>query len=314
LPWVAKVSPGQTVEAPVLHMRRHAPAPLPTDLHTSLGLTLTASAVVTTEWPAGSAAVRRDYRFVREGVTVDTVRLFTPVPAVEETGELPLLLLVYPSDVDGWQNVSVAFAAQGAAVVAISPVATRVLDMDGHAQDARVALHAAMTGGLDPNLGGGGAVVLGGSFSSAIVHRLLRDEPQSVRAVVSVGGIADAFQGTSDFYAGRLEIPPQHALAVPALGLPNLLPLPFLRLSPIYSAGEMPPTLIIHTAADKVIPISQAHAMEDALRTAGVPVEAYYYEDASHYIQIGPDITEAGKSMFWRILDFVERHASETIE
>lgn len=312
LPWMATVASGETVQAPPLRMRRHVTPSLPEPLAAAMGLTLTATSVVTTPWPPGSQALRQDWRFTRAGATLDTLRLFTPVDV--STGDrsaaesLPLLLFVYPSHVDGWQDVSVAFAAQGYAVAAISPIEARGLDMDGHAQDARVALNLARDGSLDPRIEVGPAIVLGGSFSSAIIHRLLRDERAAVKAWISVGGVADAYAGTAYFYAGRLEIPPQHALVIPALGLPDLLPLPFLRLSPLYSAGELPPTLIIHTAADKVIPISQAYALERALREAGVPVEAYYYEDTSHYIQIGPQMTEAGKSMFERILEYVKKH------
>ena len=76
------------------------------------------------------------------------------------------------------------------------------------------------------------------------------------------------FSGTADFYAGRLEMPPQYELLIPALGAPNLYPLPFLRYSPVYTAAQLPPTLIIHTDVDKVTPIDQAYQLEAALKAA----------------------------------------------
>ena len=155
-------------------------------------------------------------------------------------------------------------------------------------------------------------MALGGSFSSAILIRLLRDVDSDkgegeIVAWVSVGGIANAFTGTADFYAGRIEMPPQYRLLIPALGPANLYPLAFLRYSPVYVASEFPPTMIVHTAADRIIPISQAEELEAQLRRAKIPVEAFYYDDVSHYLQIGDDMTAAGTEMFWRILKFIEQ-------
>jgi len=45
-----------------------------------------------------------------------------------------------------------------------------------------------------------------------------------------------------------------------------------------------------------------------ALADAGVPFEAYYYEDVSHNIQIGDNLNEIGAEMFYRILDFVAQY------
>ena len=105
-----------------------------------------------------------------------------------------------------------------------------------------------------------------------------------------------------------MEVPPQYSLAIPALGLPNLYPLPFLRYSPVYAAAELPPTMVIHTAADRITPIDQAFRLERALIDADVPVEVFYYEDVSHYLQIGADLTDAGAEMYYRILAFIAQY------
>ena len=42
------------------------------------------------------------------------------------------------------------------------------------------------------------------------------------------------------------------------------------------------------------------------MRDAGVYVEVLYYEDVSHYLQIGEDMTESGEEMFWKVLEFLE--------
>jgi dipeptidyl aminopeptidase/acylaminoacyl peptidase len=105
-------------------------------------------------------------------------------------------------------------------------------------------------------------------------------------------------------------MPPQYALLIPALGAPNLNPLLFLRYSPVYTASQLPPSLIIHTAADKVSPIDQAYQLEAALRIAGVPLITYYYEDVSHNLPIGDNLTPAGETMYQLILDFVQTYQS----
>jgi dipeptidyl aminopeptidase/acylaminoacyl peptidase len=182
------------------------------------------------------------------------------------------------------------------------------VDIDGHAQDARVAYNLARRGELDSRIDTRPGIVLGGSFSSPILHRFLRDEGETVAAWVTVGGVSDAFMGAADYYDGKVELPEQYQYIVPALGPPNLYPTMLLRYSPVYTAAQLPPTLIIHTDVDRVTPINQAYALEAALREAGVPVEVFYYRDVSHYLQIGADMTAEGVEMFNLVVDFVERH------
>ena len=39
-----------------------------------------------------------------------------------------------------------------------------------------------------------------------------------------------------------------------------------------------------------------------------MPVEVFYYEDVSHYLQIGADLTDAGAEMYYRILAFIAQY------
>ncbi len=283
------------------------PRPLPSPLAAAVGLTATGVYTAAATFPPGAAAQVESFAFTFDNAVVDTLRLVLPLDLPPDA-QLPLLFLVYPSPVDNWEPISVAFAAEGYAVLAISPAAARGMDIDAHAQDARVAFNLAREGALGPHIADGQAVALGGSFSSPILRRFLRDEGDGIAAWITLGGISDAYRGAAEFYAGKLDVPPQYALAVPALGLPNLYPLPFLRYSPVYAAAELPPTMVIHTAADHVTPIDQAYRLEAALHAAGVSTEAFYYEDVSHYLQIGDDLTAAGAEMFDRILDFVAKY------
>lgn len=306
MPTLVTIRAGEQTQAASFRLQRLQAPPLPQPWPQAAALTLTATGIVTAPFPAGSAAQVQAYTFVREGVVVDTLRLYLPT-TLTATQRLPMLFMVYPTDVDLWQSVSTAYAAQGYGLVAISPVGARGTEIHAHAADAYVALMLARDGALSPHLAGEQVVALGGSFSSAILHQLVRISGDAVAGWVTVGGIGNAFAGAADFYAGRLELPPGYEYLIPALGLPNLYPLLFLRYSPVYTAADLPPTLIIHTDADRVTPIGQAYELEAALRRVGVPVEVYYYDDVSHYLQIDEFITEAGKAMFYHTLDFANR-------
>jgi len=297
------IRPNAVTAAPPLELTPHRSLPLPAPLAPSVDLTLTGRRVITAAFPPGSTATVQAYRFTYAGAVVDTLRLYLP-QAPPLTQPLPLLFMIYPTAVDAWQSVSAAYASQGYALVAISPIAARGLAIDAHAMDARIGLALAQQGALSPQIATTGAVALGGSFSSAILHRFLRDTGDAIAGWVTVGGIANAFTGTAAFYRGEIAIPPEYTYLIPALGPPNLYPLEFLRYSPVYTAAQLPPTMIIHTAADRIIPIEQAYELEEALQRAGVPVTVFYYEDVSHYLQIDAQMTDAGRAMFFRVAEF----------
>lgn len=309
LPLLVTIRADAVTEAPPITLQRHVPIPLPEPLAAATHFTLTQTAVVTAAFPAGSRAQVQAFQFTYAGAVVPTLRLYVPTTTPLNPA-WPMLFMVYPTAVDAWQSVSTAYAGLGFAVVAVSPVADRALNIDAHAQDARVALALAQQGYLDERLRDRPAVALGGSFSSAILHRFLRDTDAAVAAWVTVGGIANAFAGTADFYAGQIQIPPEYTYLIPALGPPNLYPLAFLRYSPVYTAAQLPPTLLIHTDADHIIPISQAYELEAALRTAGVPVTVFYYQDVSHYLQIDDQMTDAGREMFYRVVEFAQQYGN----
>lgn len=293
--------------APPIQLTPHVPLPLPDPLVTGVQLEVMGSGIVTSVFPVGSVATVQGYRFTYAGAQVDTLRLYLP-QTITPTQQLPMLFMIYPTAVDAWQSVSVAYAAQGYALVAISPVAARGLAIDAHATDARIGLALAQQGALGPHIAPTGVVALGGSFSSAILHRFLRDTGDAIDGWVTVGGIATAFSGAAAFYHGEIELPAEYTYLIPALGPPNLYPLEFLRYSPVYTAAQLPPTLIIHTDADLIIPIRQAYELENALRVAGVPVEVFYYQDVSHYLQIDAQMTDAGREMFFRVQEFADQH------
>ena len=310
IPKLMTIRSDMTTAAPPLALPVYAPAPLPDNLAAAVSLRQTATYTASASFPENATADVASFAFDYAGATVDTLRLYLP-PNRPPDARYPLLLLVYPSPVDDWQEVSVAFAAQDFAVVAISPTAARGTDAEAHAQDARVALALARAGALGDAIGDNRPVALGGSFSSAVLARLLRAAGDDLAGWVTLGGLANAFTGAADFYAGKLTIPPPYELLVPALGPPNLYPLAFLAYSPAYYASELPPTMIIHTAADQILPINQATELAAAVQAAGVPLETYYYEDVSHYLGIGENLTDAGREMFYKIVEFVQSYGEE---
>ncbi len=310
LPYSVTVRPGETARAPALTLQKHRPRPLPAPLPEAADLWVSEPVTKTAPFPAGAVAWERSIAFTRAGARIISLRLYRPFP---DSGEkLPLLFGLFPGWVDDWAPVNVALADAGYSVLALSPSGVWGLDVGAHAEDARVALALARGGHLGVDLADAPAVALGGSFSSAIVNRLLRDERDQFAAWLTLGGISNAFSGSADFYAHRLTLPDRFRYVIPALGPANVYPLPFLYYSPVYTASQLPPTMIIHTDVDRIIPISQAYELEEALRAAGVYVEVLYYEDVSHYLQIGDDMTESGQEMFWQVLKFLESQTAKT--
>ena len=312
LPYSVTVQAGETAHAPALTLQKHRPRPLPSPLPEAADLWVSEPVTKTAPFPAGAMAWERSFAFTRAGARIISLRLYRPFP---DSGEkLPLLFGLYPGWVDDWAPVNVALADAGYSVLALSPSGVWGVDVAAHAEDARLALALARGGHLGVDLADAPAVALGGSFSSAIVNRLLRDERDQFAAWLTLGGISNAFSGSADFYARRLTFPERFRYVIPALGPANIYPLPFLYYSPVYTASQLPPTMIIHTDVDRIIPISQAYELEKALRAAGVYVEVLYYEDVSHYLQIGDDMTESGKEMFWQVLKFLEAQTEESEE
>ena len=312
LPYPVTVQAGETTQVPALNLRRHRPRPLPAPLPEAADLWSSEPVTKTAPFPAGAIAWERAYAFTRDGARIISLRLYRPFP--DSGAKLPLLFGLFPGWVDDWAPVNVALADAGYTVLALSPTGAWGLDVAAHAEDARLALALARGGHLGVDLADVPAAALGGSFSSAIVNRLLRDERDQFAAWLTLGGVSNAFTGSADFYAKRLTFPERFRYLIPAMGPANLYPLPFLYFSPVYTASALPPTMIIHTDVDRIIPISQAYELEKELRDAGVYVEVLYYEDVSHYLQIGDDLTESGKEMFWQVLKFLEAHTRQNGE
>jgi carboxymethylenebutenolidase len=77
-------------------------------------------------------------------------------------------------------------------------------------------------------------------------------------------------------------------------GLPDIFP---------QGLRTMPPVLILHGEDDAVVPVAEAHRLEQLLRSNGLPYEMHLYPGQGHTLR-GPDAQDA----FARALDFLKRH------
>jgi acetyl esterase/lipase len=150
---------------------------------------------------------------------------------------------------------------------------------------------------------------LSGSFSSVILYQALLEEPGAVDALIVVGGISDALLGVQALYGEELAIPDKYANAIASLGRPDRYPEVYLGYSPAFQAEHLPPTFVVHTTADEVIPPNQAERFAEVLAQAGTVHELYLYEDTTHYldqVNVTPDTAE----LYRRLTAFLYTHVT----
>jgi hypothetical protein len=288
-----RLSPGQQRDGVDFILPARRPQPVyPVDL--SIGQPVQESS----QFPAPMVATRIPFSFTLDGVRIDNGQIYLPAPqARSETGlggqvppsspssPPPTLVIIYPSHPLNWNAASVALTRDGNPVLALGPHSSGGLDIDLHARQYRAALQLWQDGQLAPlDRPGDAWAAMSGSFSSLIMFNALPDLPAMPPAIVDVGGISDAFLGVQALYDADLAIPPPYDSAVAALGRPDRDPAFFYGFSPVFYADRLPPTFVIHTTNDEVIPSNQAEALAAALQAAGVPHELLLYEDTTHYL------------------------------
>ncbi len=299
-----QVAGGRTVRDLDFTLPRYRAAPVePSDLH------IGPSEPASSDFPTQLAADRFPFTFTLDGLTVDGGQLYLPPDTSEP---LPTLFIVYPSAPLNWDAASVGLTHDGFAVLAIGPDADRGLDIEGHVRNLRAAFQLWQEGQLRlPGRPGELAdhrrwIMMSGSFGSLVLFRALRDLPP-VPALVNVGGVSDAFLGVQSLYSQDLAIPPPYDTAIAAMGRPDRDPAFFFAYSPIFFADRLPPTLIVHTYADEVIPYNQATALDQAMTAASVPHDLLLYEDTTHYLDAYHP-TEATHMVYERIVAFAKEY------
>jgi dipeptidyl aminopeptidase/acylaminoacyl peptidase len=220
-------------------------------------------------------------------------------------GRRPLLLTVYPGSADEWECASVPLAAAGYAVLAVGPDYS--FDLERDIDDLDRLLAYVRTGSL-AGADGNRVAVLGGSYSSLHVQRLLQRDRHAghVAAVLLLGPITDLFDMRRRL-EDRTFVPPFGLdQALLALGLPDREPLRYWRYSAAYHVRpDLPPIALIHSRADDVVPVEQSELLARELQGAGVPFELHVLTGGGHNLLSESD---EARAVYDLTLDFLARH------
>ena len=161
--------------------------------------------------------------------------------------------------------------------------------------------------GQFPGSDGSRLALLGGSYSSLHVQRLLQRSPK-YEAALLLGPPTDLFD-----MRRRLEertfIPPFGLDQIMiALGLPDRVPMRYWRYSGAYHLRpDLPPLVIIHSRTDAVVPFQQSELLSANLTKLGIPHETHFFEGASHYLLA--EGSDADTLEIYRItLEFLAEH------
>ncbi len=304
LPVSITVQDNVTAVAPVIKLEMELRDVLGPVAAETYSLEPAGSYVVETPFPKGARAQVHRWTFERAEAVNDSLYLYLPLDVGPEA-QIPILLALYPNATRNWEDISVGFASQGFGVVAMSPIGARGRNVTEHALDARLMLQFAAQGLLDPRLDDSRLLAISGSYGAAILNKLIRISDREFAAVVTLGGISNAFTGAAAFYSGEMEWPLVLRYALAMLGTANERPDSYMQYAPVYSASAMPPVLLIHTLKDEMVPLSQSLEYESALRDAGVLVETIYFEDESHYLKLGARTSDTTRYLFASVLEFL---------
>ncbi len=266
------------------------------------GSDLRLSPPVTRSWelPQPGTAVRREILFDSGGRPNQLTFLYTPRITAENW---PMLLVVYPGQADWWEGVSIPLAAAGYAVLAVGPAYSLNLEPDIDELQRLVAFARA---GRLPGVDGRRIAVLGGSYSSLHVFRLLQRD-SGFRCAVSLGGASDLFDLRQRFEAGQFTPPSGLDQALIALGTPDMHPIRYWRYSARYQLRtDLPVLAILHSRDDEVVPFEQSQLLVTRLEQLGVPHEAYFFDGMSHYLLADRPSAEL-TWIYNLILDFLQR-------
>ncbi|MBN1582655.1 MAG: prolyl oligopeptidase family serine peptidase, partial [Anaerolineae bacterium] len=151
---------------------------------------------------------------------------------------------------------------------------------------------------------------LSGSFSSLILYWAMQEGAGDVDAFIIVGGISDGFLGVQSLYEDEPQLPERYLDAIAALGRADRIPDFYLGHSLAFFPAQLPPTLIVHTKQDEVIPYNQSLRLAEAMAAAGMTYELFIYEDTTHYldqINITPDTAE----LYRRLIAFLGQYVRQ---
>ena len=253
--------------------------------------------------PIPSSAVRRAVHFDVAGRPNQTTLFYTPNDG--GVTALPTLLVVYPGPADQWETVSFPLAAAGYAVLAVGPA--YALDLEPDVADLERLL-AAMHAGHLPRADPARVGVLGGSYSSLHVFRLLERDRYPIGAALFLGPPTDLFEMRRQFSAGEIAPPFGLDQALIALGFPDRKPEPYWRYSARYHARSLDvPMLLVHSKADEIVPFQQSEILSAELQRIGQPHALHILEGMGHYL-LATERTPSVDALFNLTIDFFAEH------
>ena len=162
---------------------------------------------------------------------------------------------------------------------------------DGEVDDALALIHAAWE---QPGVAAGDAATFGFSAGGMIALLTAIREPDIVRVVDFFGPTnffgpwaQDLLQRILDDQAPDLSsIPELQASVVDPFERGELslsdMRLELLRRSALHFADRLPAVLAHHGLADDVVDVGETRILEEAVRSAGGSIEAFYYEGSGH--------------------------------
>ncbi len=278
--------------------------PAPPPGHTAASdFQLSAGRALQVNAPLPASAISQTVTYRVAGRPNQTTLFFTPNDGA--TTPLPVLLCVYPGAAETWDTVSFPLAAAGYAVIAVGPA--YALDLEPDVDDLERLLDAVRAGQL-PRADPARIAVLGGSYSSLHVLRLLERNDQPVRAALLMGPPTDLFEMRRQYVINGLVPPFDLDQALIALGFPDRNPEPYWRYSARFHARSLTaPLMLIHSKTDEVIPFAQSQLLSDELQRIGTPHELHILEGMGHYL-LATERTPAVDALYAMTLDFFKAH------
>ncbi|MCL4296026.1 MAG: carboxypeptidase regulatory-like domain-containing protein [Anaerolineae bacterium] len=295
--WVT-VEPGAETGADIT-----LPAESPRIVTPGVDLNLGEPQTLTCTEPFETQAVRRRVNFDNNGQPNQSTLFYTPVTTTAASG-FPTLLAIYPGPADSWECASLPLAAAGYAIVAIGPAYNLDLEAD---IDELERLVSFIRAGQFPGSDGSRLALLGGSYSSLHVQRLLERNPR-YEAAVLLGPPTDLFDMRRRLEE-RTYIPPFGLDQVLiALGLPDRAPMPYWRYSSLYHLRpDLPPLAIMHSRTDEVVPFQQSELLSANLDKLGVAHQAYFFDGGSHYL-LAEGADKDTRAIYRITLEFLAEH------
>lgn len=222
-------------------------------------------------------ATRRAYRLLYGETVVGEGYVYEPMAG---NGPWPALLVILPGPVLEWEIVPVPLAEQGFVVVAVHPA--RKVDVEGEVDSMRAALAALRAGQLSTRADATRIGVLGGSFTSLHVYRLLQ-RAGGINAALVLGGVGDGFLIRRQFEDRTLIPAYDFDKVLVGLGLPNRAPQLYFRYSVRYHLEGLPPLCLIHGTADDFVSYSHSELLAEALAAQGISYELHLVPGLAHY-------------------------------